>query len=237
MHSKVVEDYLKAVHEIQQGNAWVKTSALAEKLAVTSGSVTDMIKRLSKTAPRLLTYRSYKGVKLTPAGERAASDVIRRHRLLETFLHQIFGFQWDEVHEEAEILEHYVSERLTDAIDAYLKHPRYDPHGEPIPRKGETALPDLRISLVSAPLREPLRIAGIQEPAPELLRYLEEIGIRIGRTVVVLEKAPLNGPLTLRLAPSGPDRSISLETAHHILVETVRTAETTGASVGFGGPK
>jgi DtxR family transcriptional regulator, Mn-dependent transcriptional regulator len=112
-----------------------------------------------------------------------------------------------------------LSERLTDAIDVYLKHPRYDPHGEPIPRKGETALPELRISLASAPIHRPLRIARIQEPAPELLRYLERIGIRIGQTVVVLEKAPLDGPLTLRLDPAGPDRSISLDTADRILVE------------------
>lgn len=219
MHSKVVEDYLKAIHEIQKEDTWVKTSTLAQKLAVTSGSVTDMIKRLSKTSPKLLVHRSYKGVQLTQAGQQAASDVIRRHRLLETFLHRIFGFQWDEVHEEAEILEHYVSDRLTDAIDAYLEHPRFDPHGEPIPRKGEAAFTDPRLSLASAPLLRPLRIARIREPAPALLQYLEEIGIHLDQTVTLLEKAPLDGPLTLRLEPSGPDRSISLETAEHIQVE------------------
>jgi len=219
MHSKVVEDYLKAIHEIQQGNHWVKTSALADKLGVTSGSVTDMIKRLSKTMPQFLIYRSYQGVKLTPEGERTASDVIRRHRLLETFLHRVFQFQWDEVHEEAEILEHYVSARLTDAIDDYLNHPRIDPHGEPIPRKGEIVIPDSRISLASAPLHRPYRIAGIRNPEPELLRYLRNINISIGRTVILQEKAPLGGPLTLRLTDTGADRSISLETADRILVE------------------
>ena len=135
MPSEAVEKYLKTIYETQQHGGRVKTTTLAQMLGVTAGSVTDMIKRLSNVRPKLVSHEMHKGVALTPRGKRIALNVIRRHRLLETFLNRVLGFSWDEVHDEAEKLEHHISSRLTEAIAEYLNHPQYDPHGDPIPEK------------------------------------------------------------------------------------------------------
>ena len=116
MQSEAVEKYLKTIYEIQQHGGRVKTTTLARSLNVTAGSVTDMIKRLSTLRPKLVSHELHRGVALTPRGKKVALSVIRRHRLLETFLNRVLGFSWDEVHDEAQNLEHHISDRLTDAI-------------------------------------------------------------------------------------------------------------------------
>ena len=127
------EDYLKAIYAISVDGASASTNALAERLKIAPASVTGMLKRLAEASPPHVDYRKHHGVTLTPEGERAALKIIRRHRLLETYLHEMLGFSWDEVHEEACLLEHVISERFESRIDELLGHPTHDPHGDPIP--------------------------------------------------------------------------------------------------------
>ncbi len=226
MQSKAVEKYLKTIYEIQQQGGRVKTNTLAQTLGVTAGSVTDMIKRLASLRPKLVSHELHKGVALTPRGKKIALSVIRRHRLLETFLNQVLGFSWDEVHEEAENLEHHISDRLTDAIAEYLKHPQYDPHGDPIPEKNGKVKADNYRSLASTPIGESVRIARVYHHDAGLLRYLDELGIRLESIVTVVEKAPFQGPLSIRIGAQrkAPVRTLGINVADDILVEPIPTS-------------
>ena len=179
MQSETVEKYLKTIYEIQQPGGRVKTTILAQTLGVTAGSVTDMIKRLSSVRPKLVSHELHKGVALTPRGKKIALSVIRRHRLLETFLNRVLGFSWDEVHDEAENLEHHISDRLTDAIAEYLNHPQYDPHGDPIPQKNGKLKADKFQSLTATPVGESVKIARVRHNDAKMLRYLDELGIHL----------------------------------------------------------
>lgn len=223
MQSEAVEKYLKTIYEIQQHGGRVKTTTLAQTLGVTAGSVTEMIKRLANLRPKLVSHELHKGVALTPRGKKIALSVIRRHRLLETFLNRVLGFSWDQVHEEAENLEHHISDRLTDAIAEYLNHPQYDPHGDPIPEKDGKMKPDNYQSLASTPVGESVRIARVQHNDAELLRYLDQLEIRLETVVTVVEKAPFNGPLSIRVGAmrKAPVRSLGLNVADEIMVEPI----------------
>jgi DtxR family Mn-dependent transcriptional regulator len=226
MHSQAVEKYLKTIYEIQQQGGRVKTNTLAQTLGVTAGSVTDMIKRLASLRPKLVSHELHKGVALTPRGKKAALSVIRRHRLLETFLNRVLGFSWDEVHDEAENLEHHISDRLTDAIAEYLNYPQYDPHGDPIPEKNGKVKADNYRSLASTPIGESVRIARVYHHDAELLRYLDELGIRLESIVTVVDKAPFQGPLSIRIGAQrkAPVRSLGINVADDILVEPIPTS-------------
>ncbi|MFP4387373.1 MAG: metal-dependent transcriptional regulator [Desulfococcaceae bacterium] len=219
MRTRAVEDFLKAVYDLRDPEGRVRTSALAERLRLSAGSVTEMAKRLAGERPRLVTHRHHRGVGLMADGERVALDVIRRHRLLETFLHQVLGFGWDEVHEEAERLEHCLSDRLTDAIDAYLDHPAADPHGDPIPRTGEVPEPEERAGLDAIPKGRTVRIARVRRSEPDLLRYLAETGITLHAEIQITEQAPFGGPVSFRSGEGGPVRAIGRDVARDILVE------------------
>lgn len=213
MTSNAIEDYLKAIYNLQEKYGRAKTSALAQTLGVTAGSVTDMIKRLSHTSPHLITYKHHQGVKLTPLGRKSALDIIRRHRLLETFLHDTLGLSWDEVHAEAEVLEHHISERVADALEVLLDHPDVDPHGEPIPGKnGELPIISQR-RLSDIKVGATVRIVRVDPEQDELLRYLDDIGITIGTVATVIDKAPLEGPLRLRIQNSRNVSECSLGTS------------------------
>jgi DtxR family Mn-dependent transcriptional regulator len=201
MKSDTVEDYLKAIFELQEREGRAKTSQLAERLGVTAGSVTGMLQRLSMMRPPPLTYRHHRGVKLTAEGRKTALEIIRRHRLLETFLHRVLGLSWDEVHREAEILEHYLSDRVTDALDELLQHPKTDPHGEPIPDKDGGLSPswfENRLSTVD--VGKTVKIAAVHPPSEELLRFLNEQGVGIETRVTVLDRSELDGTTTLQVA-------------------------------------
>ncbi|CAB1077878.1 Mn-dependent transcriptional regulator MntR [Olavius algarvensis Delta 1 endosymbiont] len=226
MQTEAVEKYLKTIYEIQQQGGRVKTTTLAQTLGVTAGSVTDMIKRLASLRPKLVSHELHKGVALTPRGKKIALNVIRRHRLLETFLNRVLGFSWDEVHEEAKNLEHHISDRLTDAIAEYLNHPRYDPHGDPIPEKDGKIKPDNYRSLAATPVGESVRIARVQHNDAELLRYLDQLDIRLETIVTVVEKAPFEGPLSIRVGAvrQAPVRSLGLNVADEIMVEPISNA-------------
>ena len=224
MRSVNTEDYLKAIYELQAAAGRAKTSHIAEKLGITSASVTEMIQRLALQRPRLLAYEPRQGVRLTGRGEKAALNIIRRHRLLETFLHQALGLPWDEVHQEADLLEHHLSERLTEALAGFLGHPQFDPHGEPIPGAEGEMRRRSQMRLSEAQKGSKIRVLGLQSPTDPLLHYLSEKKIGIRTVATVTHAETYDGSITLRVASGGKvhDHVIGKTAADHILVELRR---------------
>ena len=210
MRSDTVEDYLKAIYELQEKFGRAKTSALSERLGVTPGSVTDMLKRLAGQRPHLVSYQSHQGVTLTDLGRRRALTVIRRHRLLETFMHDVLGFAWDEVHAEAEKLEHCLSERLTEAIATHLNHPACDPHGDPIPTREGEIRHQAGQALGELPIGPSLRITRVRLQDEKALKYLARNGIKIGAIVTIQEQSPLDGQISLQIRHGRKRRTVSL---------------------------
>lgn len=207
--TEAVEDYAKAIHALAAREPGpVGTSALADRLGVSPGTVTAMVKRMAELG--LVVYEPYRGVELTPEGERMALEVIRHHRLLEAFLAEALGMPWDRVHDEAEVLEHYISEEFEERIAAALGDPDRDPHGDPIPDR------DLAISdpVPGVPLLEiepgtAGRLARVSDGRPEMLRFLDTEGIRPGAELLVLRREPFGGAVVVRIGadecPIGPD--------------------------------
>jgi DtxR family Mn-dependent transcriptional regulator len=222
MHSSTVEDYLKAIYVIAERDGRARTGALAMQLGITAGSVTEMIKRMARLSPRLISYRQHHGVTLTPRGRQAAVAVIRRHRLLETFLHQVLGLGWDAVHEEAEVLEHQLSERLVRAIDRHLGHPRFDPHGEPIPDAAGRMDSPSGCPLTALDPGATFRIVRVDPSLDGMLAYLDELGLELDTTGEVIDHAPFDGPFTLGITDGNGHREVALgrEVADHIYVVT-----------------
>jgi DtxR family transcriptional regulator, Mn-dependent transcriptional regulator len=196
--TQAVQDYAKAIYSLGRGGAApVSTSALAERLAVSPASASAMVKRLD--ALGLVAHEPYHGVRLTPAGERVALEVIRHHRLIELYLAEALGMPWDRVHDEAERLEHAVSRELSELIAQKLGNPTHDPHGDPIPtRDGEIHEGRTR-ALADLDPGERGVLARVSDADPEMLRYLGERGIAPGAEVEVRERAPFGGPLTVRI--------------------------------------
>src|SRR5919204_6086923 len=187
--SSTVENYLKAIY---QGQASLPTTGagrlvsmgqVASSLGVTPGTATTMVKALNESG--LAEYEPYSGVRLTAAGERLAGLVIRRHRLVEAFLVQVMGMSWAEVHEEAEQLEHVVSERLIERIDDMLGHPTHDPHGDPIPSADGALAAKDHDSLLTCPLGTPLRVTRVADQDPAFLRFIENNDLKPGQAVEV----------------------------------------------------
>jgi DtxR family Mn-dependent transcriptional regulator len=190
---------LKAIYELEEKEGLAKTTLLAEKLGIQAGTVSEMIKRLSKASPRLITYKHHHGVLLTIKGKKAALGVIRRHRLIETFLHQTLGLSWDEVHEEAEVLEHHLSDRVTDSIDRHLDFPGFDPHGEPIPDREGNISAQSQMSLSEIQKGQIFKIIAVNPVSSEFLLYLESLGIEIHSSGRVISKSPLDGLVKIRM--------------------------------------
>ncbi|WP_309067501.1 metal-dependent transcriptional regulator [Microbacterium sp.] len=184
-NSPAIDDYLKTVYaHTEWQDAPITPSVLAGKLGIAPSSVTEMVKKLS--AQGLVAHEPYRAVRLTPEGERRALAMVRRHRLIETWLVEEHGYTWDEVHEEAEVLEHAISDRLLQKIDERLGHPRFDPHGDPIP--DAAGLVDARESFVllgEAPVGHAGRILRVSDRDPGLLRLIERAGIAVGQEVRV----------------------------------------------------
>ncbi|MBX6316323.1 MAG: metal-dependent transcriptional regulator [Isosphaeraceae bacterium] len=199
MPSLTVENYVKTIYLIaargEPGEA-VATGALAQALDVSPGTVTGMLKTLSEAD--LATYTPYEGARLTPAGQRLAMKVLRRHRLVELFLVQTLEMPWDEVHEEAEHLEHAVSERLVDRIDAYLGHPAFDPHGDPIPRADGSMAEPVGVPLAQLGRGRRFRLVRVVDQDPAFLRYLTECGLDLHTEGELVENRPEAGALVLR---------------------------------------
>jgi DtxR family transcriptional regulator, Mn-dependent transcriptional regulator len=213
-YSEAIEDFLKTVYLLQQEAERVQTSMLAEALGITAPSTTEMAKKLAKA--NLVVHEPYRGIRLTPIGERIALEIVRNHRLLELFLVQALGYAWDEVHEEADRLEHAVSERLIQRIAEYLGDPRYDPHGDPIPSP-EGAIQKRELTpLAEWPVGETGHVARLRDQSPDMLRYLADKGLVIGAEVHVVKSDPFDGPLTLEV--NGDEQVIGLHVAHYVLM-------------------
>ena len=217
MASLTVENYVKTIYSIGirgENRRSVATGELAHALSVSPGTVTGMLKTLSEA--ELATYTPYEGARLTPAGEKLALAVLRRHRLLELFLNQTLAMSWDEVHEEAEHLEHAVSERLVDRIDAYLGHPSVDPHGDPIPQPDGSLSETHGEPLAKLPPGSRFRLARVVEQGPAFLRYLSDCGLDLGIEGRLLENRPESGAIIVQVG----DRSVALghDTATKVLV-------------------
>jgi DtxR family Mn-dependent transcriptional regulator len=195
--SPAAEDYAKTIFALQSElGGPVSTNAVAERLGVTPASASGMLRRLHEHG--LVAHRPYHGVELTAAGRRAALRVLRHHRLLETYLATSLGVPWDRVHDEAEVLEHVLSDELEALIAAKLGHPTHDPHGDPIP-SAELELDDLPcVALASLEPGATGVLARVSDAEPEMLRYLAERGIALGDRLEVLERQPFGGPLFVR---------------------------------------
>jgi DtxR family Mn-dependent transcriptional regulator len=207
--TEAIEDYAKAIHALAGREPGpVGTSALAERLGVSPGTVTAMCKRMAELG--LVGYEPYRGVELTAAGERLALEVIRHHRLLESFLADALGMPWDQVHDEAEVLEHYISEELEERIADALGDPDRDPHGDPIPDRDLTITdPVPGVPLLDIDEGSGGTFARVSDGRPEMLRFLDEAGIRPGAGIRVLRREPFGGAVVVTTGrgecPIGPD--------------------------------
>jgi DtxR family transcriptional regulator, Mn-dependent transcriptional regulator len=182
--SAAMEDYLKAIYRLQQGDERVNTLALAGELQLSGPSVTNMVKRLAELG--LVEHNRYYGVRLTDAGTRVALEVIRHHRLLELYLAEAMGFEWDKVHDEAERLEHHVSSEFESRMDELLGHPEYDPHGDPIPSARGTLPESAWHPLDEVPAGSTVILRRVSDRDSEHLRYLSEIGLAPGARFEVI---------------------------------------------------
>lgn len=213
-----VEDFLKQVYLLEQQASPVSTKLLAQALNIAAPSVTEMTKRLAggESLPVLLEHVPYRGVTLTEDGKKIALEIIRHHRLLELYLTTRLGYTWDEVHEEADRLEHHISERLEARIAEALGQPHLDPHGDPIPSlDGTVQLPKL-VALSELEIDQSATISRIVDQTAEVLRYLSDLGLRPGAVVTLTERAPLND--TLKVQVGGEEHTISTQVASKALV-------------------
>ena len=214
--SQSVEDFLKAIYTLQRDRDRVSTNALADVLNITAPAVTDMAQRLVDEGT--VDYLKYRGVRLTDDGEQVALKMLRRHRLIELYLVQDLGYQLHEVHDEAEALEHTVSDRFVEAIAVKLGDPQYDPHGDPIPTI-EGVMPERDLQPLSKlALHTPARIRRFMMDNPQMLRYTQERGLMIGKALEVVARDPFEGPITLKVQP-GHSIIIGHTLASFILVE------------------
>jgi DtxR family Mn-dependent transcriptional regulator len=197
MLSEKMRDYLKAVYSLRSKGQLVTVSEVAEHLGVSVASVSNMMKRLAEFD--LVAHTPYKGVDLTERGEREALRLIRAHRLVELFLTDVVGLTWDEVHEEAEHLEHVVSDRLLERIAEILGHPSVDPHGDPIPTEEGVVDEETLSTLTDLEVGQRAEVRRVTAQDPDMLQYLSSIGLTPDRTVTLVDKGPFEGPLTLRI--------------------------------------
>lgn len=212
------ENYLKALLRLSKHQELsISTNAIAAHLETSAASVTDMLKKLADK--ELITYQRYKGAQLTELGNKIATSLVRRHRLWEVFLVKSLGMKWDEVHEIAEELEHINSDLLIEKLDAFLGHPKYDPHGDPIPNaQGKYTLRAQMLLTELQPGQEGV-VVGVKDADNQFLRYLNEKGITLGKKAKLLSQDTYDQ--TLRLAIEGKELSLSGKVAQNILIKPV----------------
>jgi len=209
--SQSTEDYLKTIYKLEARHGAAQTSAIAGALEIAAPSVSGMIKRLSEAG--LLDHIPYRGVQLTKDGRRAALQMLRRHRILELYLIEKLGFDWDTVHDEAERLEHAVSDDLVERMARALGNPRYDPHGAPIPSVvGEVEEQDF-VPMSELPIGAHAEFRMVSDQDSERLRFLASLGLKPGVRFTVVNRQPFNGPVTVRLKGVDPDVILGFELA------------------------
>lgn len=220
--SEATDDYLKAIFELASEDRKAGTSEIARKLGVSAASVTGMLQKLASSAPPFVQYEKRRGAELTAHGERRALEVIRHHRLLESYLHHALGYRWDEVHEEAERLEHFISEALEARMAAHLGNPEFDPHGHPIPRKDGSIPVCDDLPLRQVPEGVNARISRVSDEDPALLRFLGQRGVHPRAVVQVVEHQPFEGSTMLR-KDEGEPFAVSSQVAHRVWVQILGT--------------
>lgn len=194
-----IQDYLKSIYELTEGGETATTNAIAARLRISAASVTGMVQKLATLRPALVSYKKHQGVRLTDSGRRAALQVIRHHRLLEAWLVQSLGYSWDEVHGEAEKLEHVISEDMEQRISHALGNPVFDPHGEPIP-SAELVMPaDQSVCLSDVATGERATVRRVQARESMALTRLDTLGLHIGSVVTVRSRSMFDGLVTLHI--------------------------------------
>lgn len=216
MASQAEQDYIKTILELEQAGERAATSVLAGRLDVAPASVTSMLEHLA--AKGLIVYTPYHGAQLTATGRALGLETIRHHRLIELYLQQALGFSWDEVHSEADRLEHAISERVEERMAQALGDPAIDPHGDPIPRRDGQVPASSVQALAETPAGSTVTVSRVTAQQPDILRYLASIGIVLGATVHVLEQAPFDGPVTVQVGKER--RALSAELARGIYVDS-----------------
>ncbi|MEX0939447.1 MAG: metal-dependent transcriptional regulator [Pirellulales bacterium] len=217
MVSLTVENYVKAIYLIcaRSGGQPAATGQVAAALDVSPGTVTSMLKTLAES--NLVTYTPYEGVRLTGAGRALALRILRRHRLIELFLSKTLQLSWDEVHDEAEHMEHAVSDLLIDRIDAYLDYPESDPHGDPIPKADGTVRASTTRTLADCQSGQRFRLTRVLDQSPDFLRYLSETGLELGTEGELLSNRPEAGVIAVRVGHT--EATLGREAAAKLLVE------------------
>ncbi len=217
MLSYTEENYLKTIYHLSGGGLKaVLTNEIAASLNTKAATVTDMIKKLS--SKELIEYEKYYGVNITKKGKQLALSIVRKHRLWETFLVQKLNFQWDQVHDVAEQLEHIKSSLLIEKLDEFLGHPTADPHGHPIPDKNGRIKQEKQLALKDAIISKPFYVCAVRNGSPAFLQYLSKIGVQIGAKVLVVERIEFDGSLEVCIKDNNP-QLISREAAENILVK------------------
>ena len=214
--TQAVQDYLKVIYKLQQRDRPVPTTAIAERLEVSSAATSKMLRHLA--ALGLVAHSRYRGVELTEAGEKIALEVIRHHRLLELYLVEALGVPWDRADAEAEVLEHVLSEDLEERMTKLLGNPTRDPHGDPIPSMDLVLENRVSLSLAEVPTGAQARVLRVPDRDPRLLRYLGEIGLVPEAEVRVLRREPLDGPLHIQIGDSTTARIIGRDVAESVSV-------------------
>jgi len=198
-YTQSTQDYLKHIFELTEDGSPASTTELAKRLGVAPASVTGMVQKLAATEPPLVIYHKHQGVSLTPAGERTALEVVRHHRLLETWLVQSLGYSWDEVHEEACRLEHVISEEFEERMAKALGNPTHDPHGDPIPDASLAMPKEVTVPLSSLRPEQSAIIRRVNDEDPDLLRHLNELGLVPGAQLTVKAYSQFDDNLTLKV--------------------------------------
>lgn len=228
--SEPVQDYLKAIYQLGYLGSGALVQDIAAQVGVSNAGVSKMLRQLQKLG--FIQYTPYQPVFLTTTGQRIALEVIRHHRLIELYLIQGLGYGWDQVHSEAERLEHHISEEFEELIDRMLGYPEFDPHGDPIPGRDGSVPTTVTVNLAMQPDGATIVIRRVTDEDPQLLRYFAERGLRPGIELQLLDREPFGGPLRVRV--DGRDERISPQAAQHIFVErlsAMRGSVETGAFV------
>jgi DtxR family transcriptional regulator, Mn-dependent transcriptional regulator len=210
-----MEDYLKVIYRLSEDGQRATTQAIADRMNVAAPSATGMIKRLADL--NLVTHERYRSITLTSSGRKAALEVVRHHRLLELYLAEALGYSWDEVHDEAERLEHTISEELEDRIDAALGYPTIDPHGDPIPSRSGTISEVSDDRLSSLDVGDSATISRVADSDPEKLRYLGTMGLYPDTEISVVDRMPFDGPLKVRVGEIEHFVGTELASSVHVL--------------------
>lgn len=218
--SSVIQDYLKAIWNFTENKPQkITTSMLAERLGVANSTVSENLKKISQK--NLVNYTPYTGVTLTDAGEKLALFMVRRHRILETYLFTFLDYGLEEVHSEAEVLEHAISDKLIDCMNRKLKEPLYDPHGDPIPKKTGELPPIKGELLATVPPKQNMQITRIIDTNQQIINYLQTVGLQLGMKIRIQSKDDINQIITLQIQKSGQTITLGTRVAETIWVEKI----------------